>query len=327
VGSEAPARLAVIGGVRPLPGTLDRSLSVLNALVGDYLERRGNALTIRMTLAHAGAPLRCEREALAAAYPAATARVVVLVHGLGTDEACWTYRDDPARSYGSLLAAELGYTPFYIRYNTGLALTENGRLLDDVLQKLVLAFPVQPRELVLVGHSMGGLVLRRACHAAGLAGRPWLRHVRHAFYLGSPHHGAPLEKLGGVVTRVLKAVGNPHTDLVAKVIDLRSRGIKDLGHGLAPAGGATPLPLAPGVAHHFLVGGLGPTEAHVATVLLGDAMVRVASAAPRHPAGAVAPIDVRFFPGVGHLALARHPEVYEWIRRSLSREPSAAKDP
>ncbi|HET9595228.1 MAG TPA: alpha/beta fold hydrolase [Anaeromyxobacteraceae bacterium] len=307
--------------------TLDRSLSVLNALVGDYLERRGNALAIRMTLAHAGVPLRCEREALATAWPAATDRLVVLVHGLGMDEACWTYRGDPARSYGALLAEDLGYTPVHVRYNTGLALVENGRLLDELLEELVRALPVQPRELVLMGHSMGGLVLRRACHAAGLAGRTWLRLVRHAFYLGSPHLGAPLEKLGGVVTSVLKGVGIAHTDLVADVIDLRSRGIKDLGRGLAPAGDGTPLPLAPGVAHHFLVGGLGPTQAHVATVLLGDAMVRVSSASARHPGDALAPVDVRFFPGVGHLALARDPEVYTWIKRSLSSEPPAETNP
>lgn len=307
---------------RPVSGALDRSLSVLNALVGDYLERRGNGLAIQMTLAHAGVPLACEREALARAYPAATPRIAVLLHGLGTDEACWTYRDDPARSYGALLAAELGYTPVHVRYNTGLALTENGQLLDELLETLVGAFPVQPREFVLVGHSMGGLVLRCACHAASLAGRTWLGRVRHAFYLGSPHRGAPLEKIGGLVTGMLRAVGIAHTELVADVIDLRSQGIKDLRHGLAPAGDGTPLRLTPGVAHHFLVGGLGPTEAHVATVLLGDVMVRVASAAARLPARMGAPSsDVHFFPGVGHLALARNREVYEWIKRCCSGEP------
>ncbi len=307
-----------------MQGKLDRSLSVLNAVVGDYLDRRGNGLAIRMTLAHAGAPLPCEREALAKAYPAATPRLAVLVHGLGMDEGCWTYRDDPARSYGALLAADLGYTPVHVRYNTGLALAQNGRLLAGLLGALEAAFPVTPSRLVLVGHSMGGLVLRHACHAAELAGRGWLRRVRHAFYLGSPHLGTPLEKLGGAVTAVLKAVGIAHTDLIADVIDLRSQGIKDLGRGLAPAGGAEPLPLAPGVAHHFLVGGLGPTEAHAATVLLGDAMVRVASAAARLRAGSADPgSDVRFFPGVGHLALARNPEVYEWIRRCCADEPSA----
>jgi len=307
-----------------VPGKLERSLSVLNAVVGDYLERRGNDLAIRMTLAHAGAPLPCEREALARAYPAATPRLAVFVHGLAMDESCWTYRGEPTRSYGALLAADLGFTPVHVRYNTGLALAENGRLLDELLEALVAAFPVEPRQIVLVGHSMGGLVIRRACHAPGSAGRAWLRRVRHAFYLGSPHLGAPLEKLGGAVTAVLKAVGIAHTDLVADVIDLRSQGIKDLGCGLAPAGGGELAPLAPGVAHHFLVGGLGPTEAHVATVLLGDAMVRVASAAARLPAGAAVPgSDVRFFPGVGHFALARHPEVYEWIRCCCAGEPSA----
>ena len=307
-----------------MTGKLDRSLSVLNAVVGDYLERRGNGLAIRMTLAHAGEPLACEREALARAYPGATQRLAVLVHGLGVNESCWAFPDDPARSYGALLAADLGFTPLSVRYNSGLAVAENGALLDALLHALVAAMPVEPREVVLVGHSMGGLVIRRACHEAGLAGRGWLGRVRHAFYIGSPHLGAPLEKLGGAVTGVLKAVGIAHTDLVADVIDLRSEGIKDLRHGLAPAGGGPPLPLAPGVAHHFLVGGLGLTEAHLATMLLGDAMVSVASAASRLPSGArEAGSDVRFFPGVGHLALAHHPEVYDWIRRRCAGEPLA----
>jgi triacylglycerol lipase len=299
-----------------VPRNLDKSLSVLNAVVGDYLERRGNDLAIRMTLAHAGAPLPCQREALARAYPAATPRLAVFVHGLAMDESCWNYRGEPTRSYGALLAADLGYTPVHVRYNTGLALAENGRLLDELLEALRAAFPVEPRQIVLVGHSMGGLVIRRACHAPGSGGRrSWLRRVRHAFYLGSPHLGAPLEKLGGAVTAVLKAIGIAHTDLVADVIDLRSQGIKDLGRGLTPAGGGELALLARGVAHHFLVGGLGATETHIATVLLGDAMVRVASAAARFPAGAAVPgRDVRFFPGVGHFALARHPEVYDWIR-------------
>ncbi len=305
-------------------GKLDRSLSVLNAVVGDYLERRGNGLAIPMTLARGGEPLACEREALAHAYPQATHRLAVLVHGLGVNEACWAFPDDPVRSYGALLAADLGFTPLSVRYNSGLAVAENGALLDAMLDALTAAMPVEPREIVLVGHSMGGLVIRRACHEAALAGHGWLGRVRHAFYLGSPHLGAPLEKLGGAVTGVLKAVGIAHTDLVADVIDLRSEGIKDLRHGLAPAGGGPPLPLAPGVAHHFLVGGLGPTEAHLATLLLGDALVPVASAAARLPAGArEAGRDVRFFPGVGHLALAHHPEVYDWIRRRCAGEPLA----
>jgi triacylglycerol lipase len=316
-------------------GPVEASLSILNAIVGDYLRRRSNALDIRFGLYDHGQPLPCERDAIARAHPAATDKLCVLVHGLAANEGVWSFRADRSVSYGSLLARELGYTPFAVRYNTGLHVSENGEALAELLEALVRCHPVEVRELVLVGHSMGGLVVRSACEVARAGDQRWLRHLAHAFYIGAPHAGAPLERFGNVVTWALRELGVAHTTLVADVIDLRSAGIKDLRFANLVAAdwegrdpdallenGCSVVPLVPGVSHHFGVGGLGAHERHVVTRLFGDAMVSVSSAAGR---GLDASADVRFFPRVGHAALARHPEVYAWIEACCSgKQPEEA---
>jgi pimeloyl-ACP methyl ester carboxylesterase len=306
------------------PGRLEASLSVLNAVVGDYLRRRSNALEIPFGLYHDNRPLACEREAIARVHPAATGKVCVLVHGLAVNEGVWAYPADRRLSYGALLQRDLGYTPFQVRYNTGLHVSENGQALADLLERLVRCHPVEVEELVLVGHSMGGLLVRSACEAARVGGQRWLARLVHAFYVGSPHRGAVLERLGNVVSWVLRSVGVAHTTLIADVADLRSAGIKDLRFASLVAADwqgrdpdallqdtCTAVPLAAGVAHHFGVGGLGAHERHLATRLFGDAMVSVASASGALPPGARE--DVRFFAGVPHLGLAHHPDVYAWI--------------
>ena len=84
-------------------------------------------------------------------------------------------------------------------------------------------------EIVIVGHSMGGLVARSACHYGSVEDHAWTGAVRHVFCLGSPHLGAPLEKgvnaLGWALGRV------PETRPLANLLGVRSAGIKDLRYG------------------------------------------------------------------------------------------------
>jgi pimeloyl-ACP methyl ester carboxylesterase len=309
------------------PTRLDATLAALNGVLGDYLRRRANPLRIDMALHHRGAPLACEREALTRVHPAATGRLCVLVHGLAMNEGAWSFPDDPDRTYGAALERELGFTAYEVRYNTGLHVSENGALLADLLDALCRQHPVAVEELVLVGHSMGGLVVRSACEDARRARQAWLGRLSRAFYLGSPHHGAALERAGNVVAWALDALGVSVTSVIADVGKLRSAGIKDLRFGSIVStdwegrdpdalleDGCTPVPFARGVAHHFGVGGLAAHERHLVTRLLGDAMVSVASAAARgHPREEGTREDVRFFPRVGHLALAHDEEVARWI--------------
>ena len=209
---------------------LELAIGVLNGTIGDYLKRTGNGLATSMTLVHDGRPVALTRAALAAVYPAASPRVVVFVHGLMSTETVWEMAD--GTSYGSRFAHDFSMTSLYVRFNSGLHVSENGEALDTLLEQLVAEYPVAIEEMILVGHSMGGLVVRSAAHAAADTNRRWLALVKRAFYLGTPHLGAPLERFGNVLTWVLRKVGDtlgdPYTPLIADILNLRSSGVKDL---------------------------------------------------------------------------------------------------
>jgi pimeloyl-ACP methyl ester carboxylesterase len=206
---------------------LDDTLAVLNGLVGDYLARTDNGLATSMSLYRNDRPVGLSRQGLARAYPKASARVAVLAHGVACTESIWRFPD--GSDYGSRLEHELGFTPIYLRYNSGLAIADNGRALAELLKQLVELYPQPIEELLPIGYSMGGLVVRSACHFATGQGQSWLEHVRRAIYVGTPHAGAPAERLGRVVTRVLGAIPDPYTRLIADIANLRSAGVKDLG--------------------------------------------------------------------------------------------------
>jgi len=307
---------------------LETALAVLNGLVGDHLARSGNGLVTPMELMRGGQPLVLERDALAAALPDATPRVVVLVHGLMSTEAIWEFPD--GGDYGAYLARDEGFTPLYVRYNSGLPIAENGATLARLLDRLVAVYPVPIEEILLLGYSMGGLVVRSACHEARLHPGAFLPLVRRAIYVGTPHLGAPYERLGRTVSTILHAINDPYTRLIGDIADLRSAGLQDLGDAdlrhedreRRPAGirlgdWRHPVPLLPEVQHHLIAGSL--SDAPLLRTLFGDALVPVPSAlahgATAHDQdGSAPPTPVRVLPGRSHTDLAHDLEVYEQIR-------------
>ncbi len=316
--------------------------SIVNGAVGDYLHARQNGLGIAMALYHHHRPLPLQREAILQAHPQPTTRLCVLVHGLGCNEGVWTYQD-PARpagetSYGAALQADLGYTPLFVRYNSGLAIAENGRQLAALLAHLVEAYPLPVDELILIGHSMGGLVIRYACHYAAQHQAPWVGHVRQVFYLGSPHDGAPLALLSHITAEVLTAVPNPITRLIGDIFNLRSQGIKDLraaplvdAHGHPATEEPVPQQVVPWLMtaqHYLIVGALGDDPQHLASILLGDGLVLVPRMPTTPPDGAgpdpILREQIACFPRTGHLRLARDPAVYQQIRRWCAGEEGVA---
>jgi pimeloyl-ACP methyl ester carboxylesterase len=309
---------------------IDASLAILNGVLGDHLVRRDNGLATDMTLVVNGRPVATEAAALARAYPAPSARIVLLVHGLMTSERIWRCAD--TTDYGGRLAADLGFTPLYLRYNSGRAIADNGAELSELLEALVRAYPVPVEEILLLGYSMGGLVLRSACHAASVARHGWLARVQRAIYVGTPHRGAPLERAGRWVARLLQTIDDPYTRVIAEIANVRSDGLKDLGDAhlrhedrlAAIAGGVSlrdarhPVPLLPSIRHYLIAGTLLRAPESWLGALFGDALVPLSSATDGACTGAtrlaIPPAHVKLMPGLGHLDLPRSDTVYETIR-------------
>jgi triacylglycerol lipase len=308
---------------------LEATLAILNGAIGDYLSRTGNGLATETSLVpRIGAqPLTLERAPLARACPRASGRVALLVHGLMCTETIWEMAD--GGDYGAGLARDLGYTPVYVRYNSGLAIADSGASLSAALDAFAAAYPGPIEEIVPVGYSMGGLVVRSACHEARLAKRHWLPLVRRAIYVGTPHLGAPLERMGRSVAKVLRAIDDPYTRLVAELADLRSDGVKDLGNAdlrhedrvrrgeaFRLRDARHPVPLLPEIEHYLVAGSLSEDPAGLAA-LFGDALVPLHSATDGlvdPTSDVLPPSHVKIVGGRSHMMLAHDPEVYEEIR-------------
>lgn len=212
-------------GPLPVDPREDAALAALNGVLGDHLEATANPLALPMRLRRGGLPLTLTREALAADVPQAGPRLLVQVHGLCMNDHQWHWQ---GHDHGALLE-RLGYTAVQVVYNSGRHVSQNGRALADLLELLVAGWPVPVRELVLLGHSMGGLVSRSAVHVGRAAGQSWCGRLAALVFLGTPHHGAPAERIGSLVQRVIDA--SPYSAPIGRIATLRSAGITDLRHG------------------------------------------------------------------------------------------------
>ncbi len=308
----------------------DALLAVLNGVVGDHLLATGNPLSIPMHLRQGGVPLTLTADGLRAALPDARARMVVLIHGSAASDRSWEGR---GHDHGAALARDLGVTPLYLNYNSGLHVSTGGHELAALLEQLVDAWPVPLESLVLLGHSMGGLVARSACHVALAEGRRWPGRLRALVCLGSPHHGAPLERGGNWLHHLLGV--SRYSAPIGRLARLRSAGVTDLRHGNVLdddwAGDnrfahhddrrvAAPLPA--GVACYAIAG----TSAEIVDIgdhrLPGDGMVPVDSALGRHPRPerrlAFPAAHQWISPATGHLDLLSSPAVYAQLRTWLA---------
>jgi pimeloyl-ACP methyl ester carboxylesterase len=304
------------------PGTVENAISTLNAWIGDYLSQTDNELQQPMAFYPDNRPVSPEDF-----VAPATGKVCVLVHGLGCNESLWSFpAPHEGGDYGELLEERCGYTPLYLRFNTGLRVSTNGKQLAELLERFCAGQNGAVTELLLIGHSLGGLVVRSACHLGNEAGQGWVTLVRHVIYLGSPHLGAPLEKTTNVVTNVLGFFNTTATRVMRDVLNTRSAGVKDLRYGnlvdqdwfnVDPDelgnNRRTPIPWLASARHHFAVG-----QVLAKSGRFGDAVVGPDSAAGRahgSQPGASGGSDVQVMPGLDHLALARDPAVYEHIER------------
>jgi pimeloyl-ACP methyl ester carboxylesterase len=301
------------------------AVGALNGAFGDTLARHRNGLELKMSVRSAGRDVGLSRGSLAAAFPRAQPRIAVFVHGLCETEEAWNLGASRSVPYGYRLDAELGYTPLYVRYNSGRHISENGRELASLLSALTASWPVPVAEIVLIGHSMGGLVCRSACHYGG---PEWVEHVRHVFTLCAPHLGAPLEQAAHRASVALGAV--PETRGFAKALNLRSAGIKDLRYGylldedwldqdpdVYLRKTASQIPFLRSANHYFVAATLSRDHRTRSARLVGDLLVlrQSAWAHARHGERLQFPVEhYRHVGGVNHFAVLNHPAIYDQIR-------------
>jgi pimeloyl-ACP methyl ester carboxylesterase len=324
------AQLVPLLGERRSSPEREAGLAALNGVLGDHLVATRNPLATSMRLRRNGHALDLDRQALAAAIPRPTSKLVVLLHGLCMSDLQWTRQ---GHNHGEALEGDLGYTPVYLHYNSGLHISSNGQAFADWLEGLTSLWPVPLQELVIIGHSMGGLVCRSACHYGAAARHGWLQHLRKIVFLGTPHHGAPLERGGNWLNVTLGA--SPYTSPFARLGKIRSAGITDLRYGslltedwegrdrFAHAGDQRQaVPLPDGVRCYAIGATTGKKAGDLKDKLLGDGLVPLESALGRHQDPSLTlpiPQSHQWIGyGMGHLDLLHRPEVYAQIRQWLS---------
>jgi pimeloyl-ACP methyl ester carboxylesterase len=306
------------------------ALGALNGAFGDRLAERGSPLTQQLTVRRHRRDLELTREALATDCPDARPRVALFLHGLCETDDSWRLRSAHYVPYGDRLENELGYSSLYVNYNSGRHISENGREFAQALAALLDNWPVRIEEIALVGHSMGGLVARSACHYGAMS--EWAQRVRHVFTLGCPHTGAPLERATNAAASALALL--PETRGFAKALNLRSAGIKDLRYGYVIEEdwfGHDPdaylrntgreIPFLETANHYFVCATLSREPHAPLGRLFGDWLVLNSSAWASGGRGQRLrfPMDnYRHYGGASHFDLLNHPAIYEQLRRWLT---------
>lgn len=313
------------------------AIAALNGIYGDKLTNRGNGLALSMQIRQHGEPVEMTAAAVASAFPAATGRLAVFVHGWCLSERSWRRppcTGEDARPYALRLHDDFGFTGLHLRYNTGLHISDNGKTLADLIDQLEKLWPVPIEEIALIGHSMGGLVVRSACHYAGQQQQRWTDTVRHVICLGSPHLGADLEK--GVNAASWALARLPETRAVAAFLNRRSAGVKDLRYGACldeDWNDCDPdeflrdrcheVPFLPTATYHFVATTAGPPAVGL---IVGDHLVRSQSASGVGKIRRLAfePAHGLTLTGLNHFDLLNHPSIYtklqEWLGQPTAQE-------
>ncbi|NRB37937.1 MAG: alpha/beta hydrolase [Pseudomonadales bacterium] len=324
---------------------LELGISALNGLVGDNLREKDSALSVTMGFYHKNRRIALTSKQFKNLQPAATTKIAILVHGLSSHEQMWSFPSEANNdmglddgldiSYGSLLANDFGYTPLYVRFNSGLHISENGRYLSSLIEGLMEVYPLEIEDIVLIGHSLGGLVIRSAGYYAENFNTQWHKKVGKAFYIGTPHLGTPWEEATDGLYQWLDKKAHPVAKMISGIYSGRSSAIQDLRYARLidedwqnNVTKSTAIPWLKDTDHHFIVGTLLNNPSHPVSSLIGDLLVPTNSANAQSPMRADMPIppdlekNSTIIPGINHLRLAFSPEVYACIKKWMSEANS-----
>lgn len=264
--------------------------ATLNGVIGDYLEENKNPLATKMEFRNEGIAISLDAENIKKTYKNVNGKILLMLHGSCMNDIQWTQKD---HNHGKLLSEELGKTPVYLNYNSGLHVSDNGKKLNELLENLVFNWPVPVEEISILGHSMGGLIARSTLHYGEKQDKFWTKYLKKIIFIGTPHHGAPLEKAGNIIDVVLETI--PYSRPFAKLGKIRSAGVTDLRYGnivdedwqhqdrfKLQRDKRQHIKLPEQIECYGIAGVVGKKTASISSGLLGDKMVRVKSALGKH---------------------------------------------
>lgn len=326
-GVDVPlSRLSLARGEDESPPGREAAVAVLNGVLGDHLVAKNNPLAIPMQFRQEGRPL--SKQTLSEVIQQSDGKLAIMVHGLGMNDLQWKRQ---GHDHGAALARDLGVEPLYLHYNTGRHISENGREFSDLLQSLV-AQAERPLTLIIVAHSMGGLVARSACYYGEQSGCTWLGSLQKMLFLGTPHHGAPLEKGGSWVDVVLGL--NAYSAPFSRLGKVRSSGTTDLRYGNVVdedwngrdrfglnGDQRVPVPLPQSVACYAIAATTSKGFNVLGEDIIGDGLVMVSSALGHHKQAelnlSIPETQQWVGQDMNHLDLLNNPAVYEKMREWL----------
>jgi pimeloyl-ACP methyl ester carboxylesterase len=302
-------------------------LAALNGVVGDRLALAHSALAIEMSLRP---PLDERRQGT----------LLLFVHGSCMNDLQWTVSRTTDRAGASALGAQRPFdhgrallrelardvTLAYVHYNSGRHVKHNGEELAALIERAHDGFD----RVMLVCHSMGGLVARSAVHAAGASGHAWRKKLDVLVTLGTPHHGSPLERAGNLFESVMRVT--PWTAPIGSLGALRSAGVTDLRFGNVVDADAdrfaltpdqrTHAPLPDGVRSYAIAAtksskGASEVPASELARLADDNLVPVPSALGMHANNArtLQFTETHVVYATDHLGLLASDEVHALLRR------------
>lgn len=222
----------LLNQLNPLVGKIKDSdkkeviLSVLNGVIGDKLEEKNNPLQLQMEFRVQSKTLKIDVDSLKQNYPNNNGKILLMVHGSCMNDIKWTHKN---HNHGEIIAKELNKNLIYLNYNSGKHISTNGKNLSELLEELTENWPVPIKEIIIVNHSMGGLVTRSALFYGQQTQKSWTKHIKKIVFLGTPHHGSHIEKIGNYLDLVLESI--PYAKPFARLGKIRSAGVTDLRYG------------------------------------------------------------------------------------------------
>jgi hypothetical protein len=321
--------ISKIFATQPDSSSTQSMLAALNGVLGDHLVLSKNPLAIPMHFRRDGHILSDKQ--LKEIIKESDGKLLIMVHGLCMNDLQWC---QDSHDHGAELANESGMGALYLHYNTGRHISDNGQDFSHLLTSLSALsvdehsskeLATKPLDISILAHSMGGLVSRSAIYAAQISGHNWPAMLSNLVFLGTPHHGAALEKAGNWVDLILGA--HAYTVPFARLVKVRSAGITDLRYGNVKeedwhanerfeftGDTRSPLPLPEGV-KCFAVATSAKDNINYP---LGDGLVRIKSALGKHdnPAFNLDIPESRTWVGtnINHMQLLNDPQVYQVLK-------------